>query len=82
MEKITIKDIARLAGVSVATVSYIINGKHENRYTTDTKRKVLQIVNLYNFQPSRLAQSFAFIKSRNLIVVNDKHPSVRQNAAS
>ncbi len=31
MEKITIKDIARLAGVSVATVSYIINGKHENR---------------------------------------------------
>ena len=82
MEKITIKDIARLAGVSVATVSYIINGKHENRYTTDTKRKVLQIVNLYNFQPSRLAQSFALSKSRNVIVVTDKHASVLQKAES
>ena len=82
MEKITIKDIARLAGVSVATVSYIINGKHENRYTTDTKRKVLQIVNLYNFQPSRLAQSFSLSKSRNVIVVTDKHASVLQKAES
>ena len=82
MEKITIKDIARLAGVSVATVSYIINGKHENRYTTDTKRKGLQIVNLYNFQPSRLAQSFALSKSRNVIVVTDKHASVLQKAES
>ena len=82
MEKITIKDIARLAGVSVATVSYIINGKHENRYTPDTKRKVLQIVNLYNFHPSRLAQSFALSKSRNVIVLTDKHSSIMQEAES
>ena len=82
MEKITIKDIARLAGVSVATVSYIINGKHENRYTPDTKRKVLQIVNLYNFHPSRLAQSFALSKSRNVIVLTDKHSSIMQKAES
>lgn len=82
MEKITIKDIARLAGVSVATVSYIINGKHEDRYTPDTKRKVLQIVNLYNFRPSRLAQSFALSKSRNVIVLTGKHDSVLQKAES
>ena len=82
MEKITIKDIARLADVSVATVSYIINGKHENRYTPDTKRKVLQIVNLYNFHPSRLAQSFALSKSRNVIVLTDKHSSILQKAES
>ncbi|MDE7379811.1 MAG: LacI family DNA-binding transcriptional regulator, partial [Clostridia bacterium] len=43
MEKITIKDVARLAGVSVATVSYIINGKHEERYTEVTKLCVLHI---------------------------------------
>ncbi|MDE7158899.1 MAG: LacI family transcriptional regulator [Clostridiales bacterium] len=82
MEKITIKDIANLAGVSVATVSYIINGKHEDRYTEETKRKVLQIVNLYNFQPSRLAQSFALSKSRNVIVLTDKHTSILQKAES
>ncbi|MDE6058915.1 MAG: LacI family DNA-binding transcriptional regulator [Clostridia bacterium] len=82
MDKITIKDVARLAGVSVATVSYIINGKHEDRYTSDTKRKVLQIVNLYSFRPSRLAQSFALGKSRNVILLTDKHETLLQKAES
>lgn len=82
MEKITIKDVARLSGVSVATVSYVINGIHEERYTAETKRKVLQIVNLYNFHPSRLAQSFALSKSRNVIVLTGKHESVLQKAES
>ena len=82
MEKITIKDVARLAGVSVATVSYIINGKHEERYTQETKRKVLQIVNLYGFQPSRLAQSFALSTSRSVIILTAKHESIMQKAES
>lgn len=82
MERITIKDVARLADVSVATVSYIINGKHEDRYTAETKQKVLQIVNLYNFQPSRLAQSFALSKSSNVIILTAKHTSVFQKAES
>lgn len=82
MEKITIKDVARLAGVSVATVSYIINGIHEDRYTPETKRKVLQIVNLYNFRPSRLAQSFALQKSGNVILLTGKHSSTLQKAES
>lgn len=82
MEKITIKDIARFANVSVATVSYIINGIHEERYTQETKRKVLQIVNLYNFRPSRLAQSFALSKSRNIIILMEKHQTIFQKAES
>ncbi|MDE7082913.1 MAG: LacI family transcriptional regulator [Clostridia bacterium] len=82
MEKITIKDVARLAGVSVATVSYVINGIHEDRYTPDTKRKILQIVNLYNFRPSRLAQSFALQKSSNVIILTGKHESIIQKAES
>lgn len=82
MEKITIKDVARLADVSVATVSYVINGIHEDRYTEETKRKVLQIVNLFNFRPSRLAQSFALQKSRNVIILTDKYSSILQKAES
>lgn len=82
MEKITIKDIARLAGVSVATVSYVINGVHENRYTRETKQKVLQIVNLYNYRPSQLAKAFAASKSSNVIILTDKHESVLQKAES
>lgn len=82
MEKITIKDIARLAGVSVATVSYIINGVHEDRYTTATKKKVLQIVNLYNYRPSQLARAFTSSKTNNMILLTDKHDSVLQKAES
>ena len=82
MTKITIKDIARKAGVSVATVSYVINGVNEERYTKETKQKVLQIVNLYNYRPSKLAQSLANNKSSNVILLTDKHSSVLQKAES
>lgn len=82
MSKITIKDIAREANVSVATVSYVINGVHEERYTLETKQKVLQIVNLYNYRPSKLAQSLANNKSNNIILLTDKHNSVLQKAES
>jgi DNA-binding LacI/PurR family transcriptional regulator len=44
--KITIKDIAREAGVSIATVSYVLNNKTEERISEETRKKVLQIINL------------------------------------
>ncbi len=82
MEKITIKDIARLAGVSIATVSYITNGVHEERYTKETKQKVMQIINLYNFKPSNIARSFVSNKSYNVIILTGKHSSVLQKSES
>lgn len=82
MDNITIKDIAKKAGVSVATVSYVINGINEERYTKETKQRVLQIVNLYNYKPSRLARSLANNKSSNIILLTDKHTSMLQKAES
>lgn len=46
----TIKDIAQLAGVSISTVSKIINGKDEY-INPQTRDRVLQIVKEYNFTP-------------------------------
>ena len=46
----TIKDIAKLAGVSISTVSKIINGKDEH-INSQTRTRVLQIVKEYNFTP-------------------------------
>lgn len=46
----TIKEIAGLAGVSIATVSKVVNGKDQN-INPATRDKVLRIVKEYNYTP-------------------------------
>ncbi len=46
----TIKEIAKLAGVSIATVSKIVNGKDDN-INPATRDHVLRIVKEYNYTP-------------------------------
>lgn len=57
--KYTIRDIARQAGVSVATVSYVINNRNDQRISEETKKKVWQIVNLLDYRPNSSAKSLA-----------------------
>ena len=51
-KKATVKDIAREAGVSIATVSYIMNNRTDVKISDQTRKKVLQIANLLNYTPS------------------------------
>lgn len=46
----TIKEIAKLAGVSISTVSKIINDKADN-INIETKNRVLRIVKEYHYEP-------------------------------
>ena len=58
----TLKDVARTAGVSIATVSRVLNG-HE--YVSDeTRHKVLSAVEELGYRPSQLAISLRTGKSR------------------
>ncbi|WP_125605115.1 LacI family DNA-binding transcriptional regulator [Lapidilactobacillus bayanensis] len=54
-KKATLKQIARLANVSVATVSYVMNGR--DIVSKVTKEKVLAIANQLNYTPDIMAQS-------------------------
>ncbi|MFQ7077651.1 MAG: LacI family DNA-binding transcriptional regulator [Barnesiella intestinihominis] len=54
---VTIDDIAKEAGVSTATVSYIINNHQDVKIREETRRKVLQICNLRQFFPSSTARA-------------------------
>ena len=65
-KKVTVKDVAKAAGVSVATVSYIMNNRTDMRISDATRKKVLQIANLLNYTPSFAAKSLA--TGRNKII--------------
>lgn len=53
--KITIYDVAKIAGVSTATVSKVIN--NSGRISAKTKKKVLTIIDKYQYQPNVLASA-------------------------
>mgnify|MGYP000956187358 FL=1 len=61
---VTIRDVARKAGVSIATVSYIINDKKQ--VTPETKKKVLDTIKELNYLPNYNARGLAKQKT-NLI---------------
>lgn len=59
--KVTMKDIASYCGVSVATVSRVLN---ENYYVMpETKQKVLKAIRDYNYSPNSIARSLKLNKT-------------------
>lgn len=53
--RLRIDDVARMAGVSPATVSRVLSGSR--RVTEDTRRRVLAVTSRFDYQPNRLAQN-------------------------
>jgi LacI family transcriptional regulator len=69
-DKITIRKIAELAGVSSATVSKVLN--NNGRYSEETRKKILDIIEKYNYQPNQVAKSLRTNKSKTIgIIVPD-----------
>lgn len=64
MTKLTINDIARLAGVSKSTVSRVLNNKPD--VSPASKEAVLAIVKEYDFCPDAVAQSVALGSSKTI----------------
>ncbi|EOL44667.1 hypothetical protein RV11_GL002416 [Enterococcus phoeniculicola] len=63
MEKVTIKDIAREAGVSIATVSNVINNK-ANRVSERKKREIRELMEKYHYAPNLNARSLVAQESK------------------
>jgi DNA-binding LacI/PurR family transcriptional regulator len=59
----TIKDVAREAGVSIATVSYVLNNK-EAGITENTRRQVLEAVKRVGYTPNVTARNLKANRSR------------------
>jgi LacI family transcriptional regulator len=63
VEKVTIKDIAREAGVSIATVSNVINNK-ANRVSERKKREIRELMEKYHYAPNLNARSLVAQESK------------------
>ena len=84
MKRASIKDIARIAGVSVATVSYVLNKKEGQRISEETKKKIFEIAETINYVPNKIAKSLQNNKSKllGLIVAdisNDFYSSIARH---
>lgn len=75
-KKYTIRDIAKQAGVSVATVSYVINHREDQRISEETKKKVWQIINLLDYRPNSSAKSLATSKTYNIALIMHQEVSL------
>ncbi|MCI1476964.1 MAG: LacI family transcriptional regulator [Clostridium beijerinckii] len=65
--KSTIKDVAKEAQVSTATVSYVIN--NINNIKPDTREKVLAAIKKLNYTPSSTARNLARQQSRYIALI-------------
>lgn len=81
IDRVTIKEVATKAGVSVTTVSFILNGITD-KCSRETLQKVLHTINILDYRPSRVAQCFARGKSDSIVLLADKHTTVLQQAES
>jgi LacI family transcriptional regulator len=67
---VTLKEIAQMCGVSISTVSNIINGK--SNVGEDTRRKVLEVIKQTGYKPNYFAQGMRKQKTRIVgIIVED-----------
>ncbi len=70
--KPTIKDIANQAGVSIATVSYVIN--ETKSISPETKKRVFKAIKSLNYHPSKSARNLVTGKTGNIgFILTDDH---------
>ncbi|MCE5199654.1 MAG: LacI family DNA-binding transcriptional regulator [Armatimonadota bacterium] len=78
---VTIKDVAALANVSVATVSNVIRGK-DGLYSTETAQRVWDTINSCGYQPNHAARSLVLRRTNTLgiAIEEETHGVFTRNA--
>lgn len=73
-KRVTIYDIAKEAGVSAATVSYVINNREGQTISEETKSKIWHVINMLNYKPNVFAKNLRSSSCSKLIALcTEKH---------
>lgn len=68
--RVTMQAIAERAGVSRSTVSFVMNGRdQEFKIATDTRKRVLEAIREFNYQPDAVARVLQGQKTRTIGVL-------------
>jgi LacI family transcriptional regulator len=67
----TLRDVARQAGVSRTTASFVLTGRQDMRVATDTKQRVLRIARALDYRPNLVARSLRTSQSVSLGLISD-----------
>ncbi len=70
LKKPTIKDVARVAGVSTATVSFVLNNNKFQTISEATRQKVKKVAMQLGYTPSAIAKSMKAQVSHTIAVVS------------
>lgn len=73
----TIADVARKAGVSSATVSMILSGRPDTRFSQETHRKVHEAAAELSYRPNIAAQSLRTDRSHAIAFISDHVATTR-----
>ncbi len=71
-KRATNRDVAKLAGVSVATVSYVVNGRKDQHISEATIKKVYQSMNFLNYSPNLYAVGLNTKQPESIVVRSSK----------
>ncbi|MEM3485034.1 MAG: LacI family DNA-binding transcriptional regulator [Candidatus Methanomethyliaceae archaeon] len=69
MQRLTIREVARAAGVSPATVSRVLNGTDAGHVSAETKERIRSIINNLGYTPSKLARALRKKRAEIIAVV-------------
>lgn len=68
IKRITIKDVAKAAGVSITTVSNVLND-HTESMSTQTMQRVQEVINELNYRPNALARGLVTHRTATIGVI-------------
>jgi len=74
MQRSTSFDVARLAGVSRATVSYVLNGRTDQSISEATRQRVLQAAQQLEYVPNAASRALRIGSSKLVMLVNSGIP--------
>nr|WP_231199823.1 LacI family DNA-binding transcriptional regulator [Streptococcus equi] len=67
---------------SVATVSYVINNREDQKISPETRNKVLQMINLLNYRQTKPQNSLVTQKRQLIALYYKEHSSVLKEQSS